>query len=288
MTDPRERVVNRRGNRPNRGRVRVKLFVLLLFAATAVITWQLAHRQSDPVLSYSSSEAAPDPLPQSTAAAGQPSLLDSTPYTRGQNRKVYPYSVIPGGITSVADLKLAVAQDPVVARQFQGFNFQRAHLVQVAQKESKFVSYRIGQKVYWTRRKIALHPGETLVTDGNITVRTRCGNRVANVPGDTGSPLEPPEEAFNQPYTAMIAAPVPDPANADPGPAPLLPTSVEKKSRKWWLLPLFAAPVGMLPDSGHSSSESPLAVTPEPGMSLLLFSGLAGVYWRVRRYRRKD
>lgn len=287
MTDPRASVVSRRGNGPSRGRMRVKLFFLLLFAATAVITWQLAHRQSDPVLSYSSSEAAPVPLPQSTAAAGPNSALGSTPYTRGQNRLVYPYSVIPGGVTSVADLKLAVAQDPVVARQFQGFDFGRAHLVQVAQKESKFVSYRIGQKVYWTRKKIALHAGETLVTDGNITVRTRCGNRVANVPGDTGSPLEPPEEAFSQPYAAMIAAPDPDPAKADPGPAPLLPASVVKKSRKWWLLPLFAAPVGMLPESGHSGSD-PLAVTPEPGMSLLLFSGLAGVYWRVRRYRRKD
>lgn len=268
--------------------MRVKLFVLLLFAATAIITWQLAHRQSDPVVSSASSEAAPIPLPASKDAAATLSPFDAGKYTSGQNRQVYPYSVIPGGIKNLADLKLAIAEDPVVARQFEGFNFQRAHLTQVAQNESMFVSYRIGQKVYWTRRKIALHRGETLVTDGNITVRTRCGNRVAKVPGDTGSPLEPPEDAFNQPYTAMIAAPDPDPAKADPGPTPLLPASVAKKSRKWWLLPLFAAPVGMLPDSGHSSSESPLAVTPEPGMSLLLFSGLAGVYWRVRKYRRKD
>ncbi len=287
MTDPREHLINRRGNGPSRGRMRVKLFVLLLFAATAVITLQLAHRPSNPVLSYSPSAVPPVALPQSKDAAGQHSAFDSTPYTRGQNRLVYPYSVIPGGVNSVADLKLAVAEDPVVARQFQGFDFQRAHLVQVGQNESMFVSYRIGQKVYWTRKKIALHRGETLVTDGNISVRTRCGNRVAAVPADTGSPLEPPEEAFNQPYGAMIAAPVPDPARADPGPAPLLPSSVVKKSRKWWLLPLFAAPVGMLPDSGHSGSD-PLAVTPEPGMSLLLFSGLAGVYWRVRKYRRKD
>ena len=288
MTDPRERVVNRRGNGPSRGHMRVKLFVLLLFAATAVITWQLAHRQSDPVLSSASSEAAPVPVPQDEAAAPPYSPFGAASYGHGQNRLIYPYSVIPGGVKSVADLKLAVAEDPVVARQFEGFDFQRAHLVQVAQNESMFVSYRIGQKVYWTRKKIALHRGETLVTDGNISVRTRCGNRVASVPGDKGSPLEPPEEAFSQPYAAMIAAPDPDPAKADPGPAPLLPTSVVGKSRKWWLLPLFAAPVGMLPGSGHSSSETPLAVTPEPGMSLLLFSGLAGVYWRVRRYRRKD
>lgn len=286
MTDPRQRVANRRGREQGRGHARVKWFVLLLFAATAVITWQLAHRQPDAKLSYSPSAVAPVPLPErKAAAAGYP--LDATPYRRGQNRLVYPYSVIPGGIKTLADLKLAVADDPVVARQFQGFNFQHARLVQVAQKESMFVSYRIGQKVYWTRKKLPLHPGETLVTDGNITARTRCGNRVAKVPLDTGSPLEPPEEAFNQPYAAMIAAPDPDPARADPGPAPMLPTSVAQKSKKWWVLPLFAAPFAALPGSDHSSS-APLAVTPEPGMTLLLASGLAGVYWRVRKYRRKD
>ena len=287
MTDPRESVAHRRGNGPSHSHARVKLFVLLLFAATAVITWQLAHRQSDPDLSYLPSQTAPVPLPQSTAATAQDSPLAGNSATHGQNRLVYPYSIIPGGIHTLADLKLAVANDPVVARQFEGFNFQKARLVQVAQKESMFVSYRIGQKVYWTRKKIALHPGETLVTDGNITARTRCGNRIAKTPIDTGSPLEPPEEAFNQPYAALIADPAPDPAQADPGPAPLLPTSVVKKSRRWWVLPLFAAPLGALPHSSSSSS-TPLAVTPEPGMSLLLFSGLAGVYWRVRKYRRKD
>jgi hypothetical protein len=285
VTDPRVRVANRRGSGPGRGHTQVKWFILLLFAATTVITWQLARRQSAPDLSYSSTTAAPVPLPDTRAGEDYPSRPSS--FTRGENRLVYPYSVIPGGIRTLADLKLAMAEDPVVARQFHDFNFQRAHLVQVSQKQSLFVSYRIGQKVYWTRKKLPLHPGETLVTDGNITARTRCGNRVAKVPGDSGSPLEPPEEAFNQPYAALIAAPTIDPMNADPGPAPLLPSSVAKNSKKWWVLPLFAAPFAALPHSDHAS-DTPLAVTPEPGMSLLLISGLAGVYWRARKLRRKD
>lgn len=287
MTDPRLRVANRGGQRQGRGPARVKLFVVLLFAATAVITWQLARRQSDADLSHVSSEAVLASAKQSKAETTEDYPLGATRELSGQKRLVYPYSIIPGGIKTLADLKLAVAEDPVVARQFQGFDFQNARLVQVAQKESMFVSYRIGQKVYWTRQKLPLHPGETLVTDGKITARTRCGNRVAKVPLDTGSPLEPPEEAFNQPYAALIAAPDPDPARADPAPAPLLPADVAQKSKKWWVLPLFAAPFAALPHS-DSSSGTPLAVTPEPGMSLLLVSGLAGVYWRVRKYRRKD
>ncbi len=286
MTDPRVRVANGGGQEQGRGHARMKLFLVLLFAATAVITWQLARRRSDADLSYVSSEAAPVPPRQSKAETAKDYPLGANLNTRGQNRLVYPYSIIPGGIKTLADLKLAIADDPVVARQFQGFDFQNARLVQVAQKESMFVSYRIGQKVYWTRKKLPLHPGETLVTDGKITARTRCGNRVAAVPLDTGSPLEPPEEAFNQPYAALIAAPDPDPARADPAPAPLVPAAAQG-SKKWWVLPLFAAPFAALPSS-DSSSGTPLAVTPEPGMSLLLISGLAGVYWRMRKYRRKD
>jgi hypothetical protein len=287
VADPRARVINRRGSGHSSGRGRVKWVILLLFAATAVITWQFARRQSGPDLSYSSSNMVPFASQESKTAEslGFPSRPNS--FIRGENRLVYPYSVIPGGIRSVADLKLAIAEDPVVSQQFQGFNFDKAHLVQVAQREPLFVSYRVGQKVYWTRRKLALHPGETLVTDGNITARTRCGNRVAKVPLNAGSPVEPPEEAFNQPYAALIAAPTTDPVNADPGPIPLLPTSAVKKSRRWWVLPLFAAPLAALPHSDHFS-DSPLAVTPEPGMSLLLISGLAGVYWRARKLRRKD
>lgn len=284
MTEPRVR--SRRGNGPSRKHVVVKLSVLLLFAATAVFTWRLAQRQSYPDFAYSPSSAAPAALPQ-RAPESQDLLLGATSSRRGQNRLVYPYSIIPGGIKSLADLKLAIADDPIVARQFQGFNFQKAHLVEVSQPENMFVSYRIGQRVYWTRKKIPLHKGETLVTDGRITARTRCGNRVAAVPMDTGSPLEPPQEAFDQPYAALIAAPDPDPAKADPGPAPLMPSSVVQKGRRWWVLPLFAAPLAAWPHSG-STSDSPLAVTPEPGMSLLLISGLAGVYWRVRNYRRKE
>jgi hypothetical protein len=267
----------------------VILLVVLFFAATGVITWRLAHRQSYPELSYVySSSGAPAAVPPSSAADSQDVPFADSSARHGQRRLVYPYSVVPGGVKTLADLKLAIADDPVVARQFQGFNFHNARLVQVSQPESMFVSYRIGQKVYWTRKKIALHPGETLVTDGRITARTRCGNRIAKTPLDTGSPLEPPEEAFNQPYAALIADPVPDPAKAGPGPVPATPTSVAEKSRKWWLLPLFAAPLAALPHSDHASSDPPLAVTPEPGMSLLLISGLAGVYWRVRKQRRKD
>ena len=89
--------------------------------------------------------------------------------------------------------------DPVVAKQFAGFDFQRAHLVQVSGTQAMHVAYRMGQKVYWTRKKVKLHPGETLISDGKIVARARCGNRIAMVPLGPPALTEPADADLNQP-----------------------------------------------------------------------------------------
>jgi hypothetical protein len=63
------------------------------------------------------------------------------------------------------ELKHAMKYDTVVSRHYRGFDYRRAHLVQLSEKQAMYVSYRIGDKVYWTRRKVSLHPGETLITN---------------------------------------------------------------------------------------------------------------------------
>jgi len=121
------------------------------------------------------------------------------------------------------------------ANTFQGFDYQHAHLVTVAEKQSMYVAYRKGDKVYWTRKKVALHPGETLISDGKIAARTRCGNRVAVAPLGPPAIMDPLEADFNQPlfsndmvtdavepqpeaYTTALPSAPPDAGNA------LLPT----------------------------------------------------------------
>lgn len=264
-----------------RNRVYWTWFLLLPFVAIAVITWRFVHQPGGGEFLYLSRASASFSTPANRTRSDG-SRNSPTPLTVGLSRPVYPYSVIPGGIRSVAELERDMEEDPVVRRQYQDFKFQRAHLLQVSDKQAMYASYRIGQKIYWTRKRVSLHPGETLISDGNIVVRTRCGNRVAEKPLDAGSPLEPPQEDFDQPYAAMIAVPTTSPVlTTSPS---SLPAPITKK-KKYWVLPLFAAPlVGLDPGS---SSPQPLAVTPEPGTTLLLVSGLGAVYWRVRKYRKK-
>jgi len=286
LKDPRVRVRHRQ--RQHRTRTRTWFLVTLLFAATAVVTWQFSRQQPVAGLSRlpASLPASQGGLPDANSTRSM--SAESLYVASRPNRPAYPYSVIPGGVGSVEELREIAEHDPVVARHFQGFDYQQAHLVTVSGKQSMYLAYRQGDKVYWTRKKVALHPGETLISDGKIVARTRCGNRVAVAPLGPPALIDPLEADFNQPIFSndLVTNPV-DPqteayAGALPSPAnSLLPTNNRKR-----MIPLFFLPLAGLPGGG-SSSHTPLAVTPEPGTMLLLSSGLVGVYWKSRKARRK-
>jgi hypothetical protein len=275
-------MVRHRHPRRRRKHAGTKFLVVLLFAASAAITWQFARQ---PVSSSPYASLKPTPVGLNQPA---PSGQDYAAFIAGRpSRPAYLYSVIPGGVASIEELRQAMEHDPVVAREFQGFDFQRAHLVQVSEKQAMQVAYRMGDKVYWTRKKVALHPGETLISDGKIVARTRCGNRIAMVALGPPAVVEPVEVDFNEPlfFNDMVthdaepkldtyADALPEPANS------LLPVSHGRKV-PFFLLPFFGLP------GGAAVSHTPLAVTPEPGTMLLLSSGLVGVYLKARKSRRK-
>jgi len=259
--------------------LRTKFLVWLLFAAAAAITWQFARQQPVSSLSSSSPDVSRVGLRKTgddksrLASRAEPFSVAMRP-----GRPVYLYSIIPGGVKSAEELQHVVEHDPVAAQHFRGFDYQRARLVEVSQKQSMYVSYRIGDKVYWTRKKVSLRPGETLISDGKIVARTRCGNRVALAPLGPPAMLEPLEMDLDQPLFSndMVTREV------DPQADPYL-TSLPTRDRKR-LIPLFFLPFAGLPGS---SSHAPLAVTPEPGTMLLFSTGLAGIYWRARQSRRR-
>ncbi len=110
-------------------------------------------------------------------------------------RPVYRHSVIPGGAYSVPELRRALEVDDVAARHYQVF--RRADLRVDASPFTKpvYVSYRVGSRIFWTSRPIALQPGETVLTDGTNYARARCGNRIETTPQRPVQPAGPkPEE----------------------------------------------------------------------------------------------
>jgi hypothetical protein len=114
-------------------------------------------------------------------------------------RVVYPYSVVPGGIKSVEELKNAIASDPVVSAEYATFDLASARIIRLDRERSMHVSYRLGGQVYWTKKALKLAKGETLITDGVNTARTRCGNLISETVSEPAFRNEPTIQEMNTP-----------------------------------------------------------------------------------------
>jgi len=215
-------------------------------------------------------------------------------------RPLFHYSIIPGGIQSSKELQNAVAHDPVVAAHYAGFNLRKACVTTIEQDRDVYVSYRVGEKVFWTKKPLRLAKGETVITDGAHMARARCGNRISEIPMEPISPAEPQPEALE---TAQNPGPL-----TDPGPAFELPldpppgTSIEvAEHHRGFFIPPFipiywagpssspglqVSPPTSTSPSGPSPPPSPSPTqVPEPATLLLLSAGFSTV-WLLRKTSR--
>jgi hypothetical protein len=143
-----------------------------------------------------------------TAGATDSDWLTPAPVLGKTDRVLYPYSVIPGGVRNSAELRNAVAHDDTVAQHFADFNLGNARVVQLREARAVFVSYRIGSRIFWTKNRLKLPAGETVVSDGEHMARTRCGNRLSEVPIGPVFNNEPLPEAMEIPADGgLLAAP---------------------------------------------------------------------------------
>lgn len=112
-------------------------------------------------------------------------------------RRIYPYSIVPGGVGSRSDLKNIVQTDKVVAAHYASFEVDKARATTVAKPRAAYVSYRKGDQVYWTANKVMLAEGETVLTDGQNEIRGRCGNRISDTAQLPVEPKGPTEEELD-------------------------------------------------------------------------------------------
>jgi len=208
-----------------------------------------------------------------------------SPTDPSSSRPVYPYSVVPGGVGSAEELQTAIHRDPLVSAHYSDFGVHAAQPVRLPGERQFFVSYRLGNQVYWTKKKVTLHAGEMLLTDGEHLARTRCGNRLSDVPRTPTAPSEPTDRSFNTPVVPLLPestseampgspswtagsppvllsspSPVPQP---DPGPSGFVPP----------IFPIFCcdtpsgppnSPTHPLPPPAPAPSPSPSSPLPSP------------------------
>lgn len=290
-----------------------RLNIVLLFVATVIPValfvgaWRRVPQTGERTASRIGSASAPR----------QEARIKSMPLvnTALQPSRIFPYSVIPGGAHSEAELKNALVHDPVAAAHYAGFDVARTHVIRLGHAEKVYVSYRIGDRIYWTWRRLYIPAGEPVLSDGEHEARTRCGNRLSETPQLPVSAREPSREVLNGPAVVTPAPTVNEtpPASAlvqpelglreiavlDPvdvrtfGPPPLIPIAggpgvspLPPSQNPPPTGPQPPPPSDPQPPAGPPSGPpQPIAATPEPPSVLLflLSAGVLGVVaWRRR------
>lgn len=179
-----------RGSRRRALRRRRLIILAALAAAAPLLTASLM---------WVSDAVAPIRLPDPPEAPQPIGVLVTPGEPLPEPAPVYPYSVVPGGVHSREQLIAAIATDSVVAAHYAGFRAGDAMRFRLTRQRRAHVSYRIGDRVYWTRRPVLLPAGEAVLTDGTHMIRERCGNCIDDrVRGET-SELEPDQDVLETP-----------------------------------------------------------------------------------------
>jgi len=194
----------------------------------------------------------------STQPAG-PTDADSVPEFAAAlpPRPVYKYSVVNGGAYTGGELAHAIDRDPVVASHYRPVDVRQVRTKVVAADQLAYMSYRRGDQIFWTRHKVRLRQGETILTDGQTQIRARCGNCISLAPMLPVAEDEPDMVEFEALMSDPSVLP-PSPSFVGIGVPPTLPPGV-------LLPPPFGdAPidlpwgVGPIPIAGNLADPAPL------------------------------
>ena len=255
-----------------RGRIGVSASVYVVALVCAALATQLTFQVRHRIL-WAHATTAMRAQAGATLASANASDDTSSDIAAGrtlEGRPLYPYSVIPGGAANPQELKTAILHDPLVAAHYAGFNLENAHVVRQDADRRMYVSYRLGDHVFWTTKALVIHKGENLISDGAHEARTRCGNRLSATPVAPVSPEQPPADVLAAPEAPILFA-----GNyASPPGFPLIPpvAGVPGSPPGGGIIP---PPVYPIVGGGPTSHPSTPPVTvPEPGSSILLATGL--------------
>ena len=168
------------------------LLVLTLIAMTTVMVAELALP----------GDLAPSGLMRRLIPEPAPVQIREKPEAPSGPRLVFRHSVIPGGVHTAGELQAAIDTDPVVAIHHARVTPTAMRPTTLASDRFVYMSYRKGDQVFWTKKRVLLRKGEAVLSDGEHSIRARCGN------GMSFDPLLPTEEDGPDPEEFEQVVPV--------------------------------------------------------------------------------
>jgi hypothetical protein len=236
-------------------------------------------------------------------AAEPPVTYQTVMVVKQVKRKVYPYSIVPGGAENVHEAKIEMT-DPAVRAHYAalGFNVDQLREEKLKTNLVGYVSYRMGDQIYWTAKKLTLRAGETVFTDGTHIARGRCLNCYSALPMSPVRPQEPTEKAMDLPTEMPVTAyefpkvplyapelpipigeltPIAPPIAAAAGPG------AGKNGGFWFPIIPFIPPIHRHPKSPTSPTTPvtpppPVAVVPEPRYVGFMLAALLAMLFAKR------
>lgn len=236
---------------------------------------------------------------------GKPVLINQPPpvphqisvQAKEEKRKVYPYSIVPGGAITVVEARRAM-RDPAVCDHYAQFDLKKLKQVVLTADLSGYVSYKLGDKIYWTAKQVRLKAGETVFTDGQNIVRGRCLNCYSAHPMLPIRPREPTEAVMDTSVEVPALAlgfpslPLETVPTLPPPPSPTTTTSALPHAHRGKFIPIIPI-IPPIIHHRHTPPPSPpptITVVPEPSYGWVIAPGLALliIFDRVRRKRAKQ
>jgi hypothetical protein len=257
--------------RRRRLRILAAMAALALVAFVGAVAREVWPHRAEVVADVSSAfvtPAADAPAPAPAAAA----------------RPVYRHSIVPGGAYSRDEVAGAMRKDKVVAAHYEDVDVDKLHATTVDAARAVYVSYRVGDKTFWTKDRVRLSPGETVLTDGDTEIRARCGNLLSDTAQQPVADEEPPlaaldeEEAPETGSSTIADARGPDGAlthvpffSGPLGPSGMLAGGFEPAGPSGFDAPIFGGGVGggspflgSAPGTAGTSPLTPLGGSPRP------------------------